>query len=470
MDFQAIVDGFSAATCVISVEKKSDGSYGQIRIVTGNKPYINSIEIHEDCPRMLSDKFIPNSDYKRYFNRDLNFEDFCYRSAVLKQSLHSYVHPERYDYWFNIFALPLESDDENLGYCIYSQEVTRRTNVQEMAKLSYETSSAVLKTCIKLRESDDFEQTMANIIKDIREICKASYSCIMLMNPAERSCELLCQDFYNRADFHSNDNWLDVHFYDIAETWEGIIAGSNCLIIKNMNDMEYVREYNPVWYDSLIKSSVKSMVLFPLKTNGNLLGYIWATNFDAEDTMHIKETLELTSYFLSSEIANHQLFERFKTMSSIDSLTGVFNRNEMNNRVDQMTADTNTEKKSLGIVFTDLNGLKKANDNIGHLAGDLMLKEAASLLRSIFPEDEIYRAGGDEFMVLSLGTTKEALEKKVSKLSNLVDKSQTVTFAVGYCFDPDSRNILSVMTKADKNMYENKEEYYIEHPEKKRKN
>ena len=470
MDFQKIVDGFSISTCVISVEKKPNGSYGQIRIVTGNKPYIESIEGVGDAPKMLSNKFVPNSEYQRYFPRDLNFEEFCYRSAVLKQPLHSYVHPDRYDFWFNLFFMPLESDDENIAYCTYSQELTHEKNAQKMSNISYETASDVLSTCIKLRDSDNFEQTMNKVIKDIREICKASYCCVMLMNTTERTCSLLCQDFAEYADFHTNDNWMDEHFYDIAETWESIIGGSNCLILKNLNDMEYVKERNVVWYDSLILSGVESMVLFPLKTKNNLLGYIWATNFQTEHTIRIKETLELTTFFLAAEISNHQLFERFKVMSSIDSLTGVLNRNEMNNRVDVIAAGNNGSKQPLGIVFTDLNGLKKANDINGHLAGDLMLKEAASILRSFFPKDEIYRAGGDEFMILTLGTSKDELEKKVEELKKTVEVNKTVTFAIGCSFDPDSKNILSVMTNADKKMYKDKELFYAEHPEKKRWN
>lgn len=93
MDFQKFVDTFSAATCVISVEKLPDGAYGKIRIVTGNKAYIDSIEQAGEGPRLLSSKFIPNSEYHTYFPTDLNFEDFCYKSAVLKQPLHSYGHP-----------------------------------------------------------------------------------------------------------------------------------------------------------------------------------------------------------------------------------------------------------------------------------------------------------------------------------------------------------------------------------------
>ena len=469
IDFQAIADNFSTATCIISVEKKPDGSYGKIRIVTGNKPYIDSIEGFGDSPKLLSSKFVPNSDYQDYFQRDLNFEDYCYKSAVLKQPLHAYVHPERFDFWFNLFFMPLETEDENLAYCTYTQEVTHQKNTREMSNISYETSSAVLNTCIKLRDTNDFQNSMNNVIKDILDICKSQYCCIMLLNKAEKTCNLICEAFSSDSNFHTNDNWQD-NFFVIINSWEDLIGGSNCLIIKNQNDMNYIKERNPVWYESLIKSGIESVVLFPLRYNGSLLGYIWASNFNSQDSVHIKETLELTTFFVASEISNHQLFEKFKIMSSIDSLTGVLNRNEMNNRVDQIASGVDGTNKTLGIVFTDVNGLKKANDVKGHLAGDIMLKEAASILRSFFPDDEIYRAGGDEFMVLSLGTTEQVLEQKITELKEIVAKNQTVSFAIGACFDSNSKNILSVMTNADKKMYKDKELFYDEHPEKKRWN
>ena len=43
MDFQSIVDGIQTMACVVSVEKKADDAYGDVRIVTGNKAYISSI-------------------------------------------------------------------------------------------------------------------------------------------------------------------------------------------------------------------------------------------------------------------------------------------------------------------------------------------------------------------------------------------------------------------------------------------
>ena len=141
MDFKAFVDTFNTMTCVISVEKFSDGSYGNIRIVTGNKAYIDSIENSPDAPKMLTNKFVPNSLYETYLPKDLNFEDFCYRCAVLRQPLHTYVHPDRFDFWFNIFMIPLESDEENVFYCTYSQELSREVESSKMANLAQDTAS-----------------------------------------------------------------------------------------------------------------------------------------------------------------------------------------------------------------------------------------------------------------------------------------------------------------------------------------
>ncbi len=468
MDFQKFVDTFSAATCVISVEKLPDGAYGKIRIVTGNKAYIDSIEQAGEGPRLLSSKFIPNSEYHTYFPTDLNFEDFCYKSAVLKQPLHSYVHPDRFDFWFDLFSLPLESDDEKLAYCTYTQVVSHKPNTDKMATLSYDTAPDVLSACLKLKETDDFSTAMKELIKRLREICDSMYCCIMLMNDQDRTCHLLGESFSENEDFNTNDDWMEGDFYKVAESWGDLIGGSNCLIIKNAQDWDYVKGKNKAWHDELVFTGVRTMVLFPLKTNGNLLGYIWSTNFTPENAGRIKEILELTSFFVSSEISNHLLFDRLKILSTVDSLTGVMNRNEMNNRVDEIAGSTDTETKSIGIIFTDLNGLKKTNDLRGHLAGDILLKEAAAMLKKFFPHDEIYRAGGDEFMVLSLGTTEEEQNKKLEALRKQIDESETVSFAIGSCFDKDSRNILSTMTRADKKMYDNKEVYYDEHPENKR--
>ncbi len=190
MSLQAVVDGIGAMACIVSVEDLGEGRYGKFRIVTGNKPYIDSIEHPAPGGEMLTDKFTPNAEYTNYLTRDLNFEDYCYRAAVDRKCLHSYAHPDRLPLWFNMTFLPIENDEPvdmtgvegTLKYCVYIMEINFTPNSENMADIDGEMASAVLQTCIKLRGTDNFKKTMKDIIKDIRELCEAEHCCVLTMD------------------------------------------------------------------------------------------------------------------------------------------------------------------------------------------------------------------------------------------------------------------------------------------------
>lgn len=468
MDFISFVNMIDIMTCIISVETKDDGSYGEIRIVTGNAPYIASIEnADESAPQMLTNKFVPNSLYENYFPKDLNFEDFCYRCAVLKQPMHTYVHPDRYDFWFNLYMIPL-GNKGNLHYCTYSQVLTKSADSEEMSNTSASIATDVLNTCIKLRGATNFQHTMDEVISDIRKLCDAQSCVILLTDHETRSCRALCESRNEYSMLPSMTGVLREGFYDLTLSWKDTIGGSNCLIAKNKNEWDYVKEKNPAWYESLMANHVDSIVLFPLTYNDEILGYIWACTFDTENTVKIKQTLELTTFFVASEIGNQRLLERLKKLSSMDMLTGVLNRNEMNNTVDSLRKNSDNSIKGLGVVFADLNGLKRVNDCGGHAAGDLLIKNAAITLQNAFIGDQIFRAGGDEFMILLSFTTEEAIIEKCNKTKQLSKHYDNLSFAIGYCYQNDSSDITGALKLADKRMYEDKEKYYKQHPELKR--
>lgn len=465
MDFQKFVDGIKSMTCVISVEK-SGNTYGKIRIVAVNQAFVDSVE---NLDRFLTvtgvEKFIPNSEYQKYFPKDANFEDSCYRCAILKQPIHNYVHPVKYDFWFHLFMLPIASDDENIGYCTYTREISRETSTSKMTQTSYETASAVLNTCIKLRGAVDFEKTIQEVMDDIRKICNARHCCLLQVDFSDRKCKVLADAYSGAEARRPMKHWEDQEHFELVNSWSDLIGESNSLIAMNKQDMERIREANPNWHASLRKASVESIALFPLKARGELLGYIWATNFEVNGKSNIKETLELTTFFLASEISGYQMFDRLRILSTMDMLTGVYNRNEMNNRVDRLSGGAEGSGKPIGVVFADLNGLKRVNDTEGHLAGDLLLKNAAMILKSVFVENEIYRAGGDEFMVLIEDATPQLLEWQAERIKNQAGVYKDVSFSVGYCYETDGRNVRRALKIADQRMYADKERYYALYPE-----
>ena len=147
-------------TCVISVEKFSDGSYGNIRLVAGNKAYVDSIENPDNVSsnQMLNNKFVPNSPYENYIPKDLNFEAAIYSCALMKKPFHTYIHPERYSFWIDMYMMPLASPDPNVGYCTYTQEFTMEKAKKIIAFMSIDDVKEIINefsASIGVKEGDD---------------------------------------------------------------------------------------------------------------------------------------------------------------------------------------------------------------------------------------------------------------------------------------------------------------------------
>ena len=460
MDFQNVADSIAAMACIVSVEEKPDGSCGDVRIVTGNKSYIDTIEHPMQDLEMLTKKFVPNSLYTEYLTRDLNFEDFCFRAAVNKKCLHSYAHPDRYDIWFNMTFMPLGPDDGNIHYCAYIMEINFEANSERISNISGDIAAAVLETAIRLREAKDFRSALKDAVGDIRRLCDAEYCGMLLVDNENECCELLGEDYAEGSDLKPDDDYLGKDFYPVASTWKDTIAGSNCLVAKNDADMEVVKERNPLWYGSLKDAGVKTIALFPLKGPDEEIGYMWAVNFDQDRSAQIKEILELTTFVLGSETSSYMMVNKLKELSSKAMLTGIMNRNEMNNYVAALSGLPEKAVKPAGVIFADLNGLKRINDSKGHEAGDVLLRNASSALREIFDAEQIFRAGGDEFVVILTGVSNEELEKKVRGLRIAQTHYPDLSFAIGCGYTSDCREVRRALADADKRMYEDKRRHY----------
>ena len=267
-----------------------------------------------------------------------------------------------------------------------------------MEHLSKETAADVLKTCFKLQGAEDFSEAINEVIVDIRRICDAKHVCLLLVDKANRKCSMLAHSFMDDV-IEDPIIWHEDAQFRMVESWNEIVSNKT-LIIKNVAELQSINAKCPAWYKSLIKARVYNLVLCPLSFEGELIGYIWATNFEVDNTDRIKDTLELTTFFLSSEISRFRLLNRLHMLSTVDLLTGAFNRNAMNSRIDSLANDKDAATHPLGVIFADLNGLKRVNDTKGHEAGDILLKNAALLLQAVFVGYEIYRAGGDEFFIL----------------------------------------------------------------------
>jgi diguanylate cyclase (GGDEF)-like protein/PAS domain S-box-containing protein len=119
-----------------------------------------------------------------------------------------------------------------------------------------------------------------------------------------------------------------------------------------------------------------------------------------------------------------ELFHR----ANYDTLTGLPNRQFLMDRLTTALAVARREGHDVAVLFMDLDRFKQVNDSMGHTAGDVLLKQAASRMAAVLrPQDTLGRLGGDEFLVVSTGLKNKTEAAKVAvRLLDVVRKPFTI--------------------------------------------
>lgn len=106
----------------------------------------------------------------------------------------------------------------------------------------------------------------------------------------------------------------------------------------------------------------------------------------------------------------------YKELSTHDALTGVFNRNGIAKVIDDLFTK-NSSNTDVAVLLLDIDHFKRVNDKRGHDMGDVILKEFAKIIsENIRPKDAFARWGGEEFIIVSPGTSLTAAAKFAEKL------------------------------------------------------
>ena len=169
-------------------------------------------------------------------------------------------------------------------------------------------------------------------------------------------------------------------------------------------------------------------------------------------------------YMLSRVMKEKYEKEKLLYISNTDELTRCFNRHAYEERINNLDL-----REEWIYISMDLNNLKYTNDSLGHAAGDELICAAADCMRESFGKyGNVYRIGGDEFVVIITGNTKEfqsiieSFDRRVAQWHGKLVDSMTISWGYVFSSEKEWDNIYDIAKEADERMYKNKERYYQE--------
>ena len=148
---------------------------------------------------------------------------------------------------------------------------------------------------------------------------------------------------------------------------------------------------------------------------------------------------------------------RIRYLSETDLLTGAKNRNHYESRQKDYFENC---QDTTSCIFVDVNGLHNLNDTQGHAAGDVMLQTVARALLDCFGPEDVYRIGGDEFVVFRMDAVEEELRRDMARIYEALAR-QSYYISVGIATGCGSEtDVTTLAAQAEQEMYESKREYY----------
>lgn len=239
---------------------------------------------------------------------------------------------------------------------------------------------------------------------------------------------------------------------DICAVWYRHFGENRNVIFDDIGKM---RHADPLQYENLKSQDIRSIVVVPFYNDSGIGGFYGVDNPPGQSLDYALNMLQIMGYFISSILKRRDMMSQLRRMSFCDQLTGLGNRHALREYMAGMA-----DSSSLGIVYCDITGLKRTNDQEGHASGDRLICKAAESLRSVFGSYGLFRIGGDEMLAVCIGIDRAELDALAMRLKETA-KRNSVNLAVGAAWNENyENNLQKLLNEAEELMYRAKSEYY----------
>ena len=369
---------------------------------------------------------------------------YCQETLEQHRTVRDCFYSEEAKRWLAFTVGPTAGKDTVAFVFNDVDEFVRRTKRKTM------TDNIILRISKILNNEEDFETGMNHALEELSQFIHPDRLYVLETDGRKASNTFEWCAPGVSSEIQSLQN-LDYGEY--LGGWEKYLKEDSCVVIS---DIEELKADDLMDYQNLKRQGIQRILAAPFYNGGKLIGYLGADNYEKNDFINTQSVLNAISYFIGTKIVNHRLMEDLKRLGHTDTLTNVYNRNAMIEKMDEL------EKQNVpvGLVYADVNSLKNINDTKGHKAGDLALRHSADILASHFGRENIYRAGGDEFVAILPEVSEQEFKTLYETLQAKSGEEETDQFAFGGFWCPDSSQIDKALRTVDKCMYEKKAEYY----------
>lgn len=221
-------------------------------------------------------------------------------------------------------------------------------------------------------------------------------------------------------------------------------------------DVEALKTSDRKLYEILHRQGIRSLIAVLLKNGNREIGYFGVDNPVVGELKAIGLMLETLSQFVTFMLRDRDNVRKMDMAGYRDPLTGVMNRRALRTELEGMDAET-----EFVVIYGDVNGLKQLNDTQGHEKGDELIKSTAEVMSSAVGEENVYRIGGDEFLLVTKLNENDVAGDHLLKQLRESFEQKNISVALG-CVRKSGGNINvdELLQEADRRMYLNKQFMY----------
>ncbi|MCK9503985.1 MAG: diguanylate cyclase [Porticoccaceae bacterium] len=284
------------------------------------------------------------------------------------------------------------------AYVIIRRELKRNKNLLQLLRCSSEEIKQVNELSSTLQSCESREDAAAVLRHFMALLFPGITGGLYLMRPSRNLLEL-------SANWGSADSALI-----------DPISPSDCWALRSGRTHSTCAQGKVLRCAHLAHDCHASLCI-PLVAQSEIVGMLHMELADQQQLSGVQERAELLAIHLSAAIAGIILREALHQQSIRDPLTNLYNRRYLEESMERELLRAKRNRQSLGVIMLDIDHFKKFNDNYGHQAGDLLLKEFARYLGShVRGEDIPCRYGGEEFFLLLPGASLENCRERAESL------------------------------------------------------